>query len=196
MKRLFDIIVSFMGLLVTWWIIFVAWILSSFDTRANGFFLQDRVGQHGKVFRVIKIRTMRNEPTITTTVTHLNDARITPLGALLRKLKVDELPQLVNVLLGQMSFVGPRPDVPGFADKLKGDDRELLSIKPGITGPATLKYRNEEVLLSQVDNPEQYNEETIFPDKVRINIDYIHNYSLLKDIKYIWQTIRGSNVKY
>jgi len=191
MKGLFDFILAFLGLLATWWVILIAWLLSTWDTKANGFFLQDRVGQGGKIFKVIKIRTMKRIAGMTTTVTQRNDARITAFGAVLRKLKVDELPQLINVLLGQMSFVGPRPDVPGFADKLEGEARAILSIKPGITGPASLKYRNEEELLSQVGDPERYNEEIIFPDKVKINLKYIEEFSLLNDIQYIWQTIRG-----
>ena len=191
-KRAFDFTFSFLGLMATWWLILIAWILSTWDTKQNGLFLQERVGQHGKVFKVIKIRTMKPVHGVTTTVTQLNDARITPLGAFFRKWKIDELPQLINVLLGQMSFVGPRPDVPGFADQLDGEAREVLSIKPGITGPATLKYRNEEELLSKVNDPDKYNRDVIFPDKVRINLKYIREFSLQKDIQYIWQTIRGS----
>jgi lipopolysaccharide/colanic/teichoic acid biosynthesis glycosyltransferase len=142
-------------------------------------------------FKVIKLRTMRNIASINTTVTSLNDPRITPLGHFLRKTKIDELPQLINVFLGQMSFVGPRPDVPGFADRLMGEDRIILSVRPGITGPATLKYREEEELLAGQDNPEKYNDEIIFPDKVRLNREYVANYSFWKDIQYIYQTIFG-----
>jgi len=124
-----------------------------------------------------------------TTVTKRGDPRITRLGAFFRRTKIDELPQLWNVLIGQMSFVGPRPDVPGFADKLTGNEREVLKLRPGITGPATLKYRNEEELLAAQSDPEKYNREVIFPDKVRINLDYMRNWSLRKDISYIWQTV-------
>lgn len=117
--------------------------------------------------------------------------RITPLGAKLRKYKLDELPELWNVLIGDMSFVGPRPDVPGYADMLEGNDRLILNLRPGITGPASLKYRNEEEVLAQVDDPQRYNDEVIYPDKVRINLDYYYHHSLLGDIKLIIQTICG-----
>ena len=135
---------------------------------------------------------MREIEGFDTVVTTREDPRITPLGKLLRRTKIDELPQLFNVLIGTMSFVGPRPDVPGFADELEGDDRIILSIRPGITGPATLKYRNEEEMLSGVDDPETYNRDVIFPDKVAINRHYIENYSLGQDVRYILQTVRGS----
>ena len=117
------------------------------------------------------------------------ESRITPLGAKLRKYKLDELPELWNVLVGDMSFVGPRPDVPGYADKLVGEDRVILKLRPGITGPASLKYRNEEELLAGVDDPQTYNDTVIFPDKVRINKEYYYNWSFRKDIRYVFQTI-------
>jgi len=144
LKRGFDILGAGSGLLLTFWLIALAWLAASLDTRANGFFIQQRVGRGGRLFKVIKIRTMRvvSGP-LQTTVTTVGDARITPLGRLLRRVKIDELPQLLNVLKGDMSFVGLRPDVPGFADALEGEDRLILSVRPGITGPATLKYRNE-----------------------------------------------------
>jgi lipopolysaccharide/colanic/teichoic acid biosynthesis glycosyltransferase len=188
-KRFFDIALSATGLLLFWWLILLAWMAASIDTRSNGFFTQTRVGRDGKLFRVIKIKTMRPVENVDTTVTQRNDPRITRLGALLRKTKVDELPQLWNVLVGHMSFVGPRPDVQGFADRLEGEERAMLTIRPGITGPATLKYHNEEALLASVDNPEQYNAEVIWPDKVRINLEYIRQWSLKKDIAYIWKTV-------
>ena len=189
LKRFFDFCIALVGLLLFGWLILLAFLLASIDTHSNGFFLQVRVGKDGRLFRVIKVRTMRPNTKISGTVTAANDPRITPLGRLFRKLKIDELPQLINVFLGQMSLVGPRPDVPGFADRLVGEERLLLSVKPGITGPATLKYRNEEQLLAAQDNPEQYNFDVIWPDKVRINLDYIRTWSLAKDIGYIWQTI-------
>ncbi len=191
LKRAFDVLASALGLALTGWIIILAYIAASIDTKRSGFFTQERIGRGGMPFKVIKIRTMRNLPSINTTVTALNDPRITPLGRFLRKTKIDELPQLINVFLGQMSFVGPRPDVAGFADKLTGEDRIILWIRPGITGPATLKYRGEEELLAGQDNPEKYNDEVIFPDKVRLNREYVVNYSFWKDIKYIYQTIFG-----
>lgn len=191
-KRLFDIIFSLTGLVLLGWIILVAFILATIDTRKNGFFTQERIGKNGKIFKVIKIRTMRELPGFDTTVTTQRDPRITRLGAVLRKTKIDELPQLINVLLGQMSFVGPRPDVPGYADKLPEEDRRvILSVRPGITGPATLKYRAEEEILATVDDPETYNREVIFPDKVRINREYVENYSFINDLRYIWATIMG-----
>jgi lipopolysaccharide/colanic/teichoic acid biosynthesis glycosyltransferase len=124
------------------------------------------------------------------------EARITPLGAVLRKYKLDELPELWNVLIGDMSFVGPRPDVPGYADQLTGDDREVLNLRPGITGPASLKYRDEEELLAGQADPQKYNDEVIFPDKVRINRYYLHHYSFVKDIQMIFCTILGKRMKY
>ena len=124
-----------------------------------------------------------------TTVTCCNDPRITISGAFFRRTKIDELPQLWNIFMGNMSFVGPRPDVPGFADKLQGEERAILSIRPGITSPATLKYKNEEKLLAKQSNPEKFNCEVIWPDKVAINLEYIQNWSLGNDLKYILQTV-------
>lgn len=159
------------------------------------FFTQKRVGRNGKLFTMYKFRSM--------TVSHsgssisvAGEGRITPLGAVLRKYKLDELPELWNVLKGDMSFVGPRPDVPGYADALVGKDRDILKLRPGITGPASLKYRNEEELLSTVDNPIAYNNEVIFPDKVRINLYYLNNYSFWMDIKMIICTVLGKNMEY
>lgn len=189
LKRLFDLLLAVSGLLCLWWLILLAAFLAWLDTGENGFFTQDRVGLFGRLFKVIKIRTMKSSRDITTSVTTSDDARITALGKFLRATKIDELPQLVNVLRGDMSFVGPRPDVPGFADQLRNEDKVILSIRPGITGPATLKYRNEEALLAAVEDPEKYNREVIFPDKVRVNKEYIENYCLFNDIKYIFLTV-------
>lgn len=189
-KRLFDITASSLGLLILSWLILSAWLIATFDTRANGFFIQNRVGRYGKLFSIFKIRTMRIDVVYNTHVTQANDPRITRIGAFLRRTKIDELPQLWNVLLGDMSFVGPRPDVPGYADRLKGADRELLlSVRPGITGPATLAYRHEEQLLAQQADPQLYNDEVIYPDKVKINLDYIRHWRFRDDIVYIWKTI-------
>lgn len=188
-KRTFDFTVALLGLLAVWWLILLAWLAASWDTRSNGFFVQNRVGRNGMVFKVIKIKTMRPDASFDTTVTRRGDPRITPLGAFFRRAKIDELPQLWNVLMGHMSFVGPRPDVPGFADTLDGEERAMLSIRPGITGPATLKYRNEEELLAAQADPEAYNREVIWPDKVQINLDYIRDWSLRRDIQYILQTV-------
>jgi len=188
-KRVFDLFFSSFGLLVTWWLILAAWLAASFDTRSNGFFIQKRVGRNGKVLRVVKIKTMSVVTGIDTTVTRRGDPRITQLGAFFRRTKIDELPQLWNVLLGDMSFVGPRPDVPGFADRLEGEARAILSLRPGITGPATLKYRNEEEILSKQFDPESYNRQVIWPDKVRINLEYIRSWSLRRDIQYMLDTV-------
>ncbi len=188
-KRVFDFTLALIGLVLTAPVILIAWIIASFETKSNGFFLQKRVGQNGKLFTIIKIKTMY--PNKGSTVTTANDNRITKSGMFFRKYKIDELPQLINVLKGDMSFVGPRPDVPGYADKLKGEDRIILSVKPGITGPATLKYKNEEQILAEVDDPVKYNNEVIWPDKVKINKEYIKNWSLKKDIEYIIKTVKG-----
>ena len=133
---------------------------------------------------------------IISSVSVAGESRITPLGAKLRKYKLDELPELWNVLKGDMSFVGPRPDIPGYADALVGEDREMLQLRPGITGPATLKYRNEEELLASVEDPQKYNDEVIFPDKVRINRYYLHHYSFWLDIKMIFATVLGRHMEY
>lgn len=187
-KRVFDIVIAVLLLAATWWIILLALLVASVDTRAAGLFQQTRVGKDGKLFQVYKVRTMRVTTEPGTSVTTRHDARITRLGGLFRRLKIDELPQLWNVLVGDMSLVGPRPDVPGFADQLIGEDRLLLTIRPGITGPATLAYRDEEVLLANQADPEAYNREVIYPHKVKLNLEYIHNYSLRKDIDYLVQT--------
>lgn len=189
-KRSLDFCVSLVGLLCTFWLILLAWALASLDTGENGMFTQVRVGKDSKTFRVFKIRTMRTEHGGTTVTTN-RDPRITRIGRVFRETKIDELPQLINVLIGHMSLVGPRPDVPGYADRLVGDDRVILTIRPGVTGPATLKFRNEEVLLAAQDNPQRYNDEVLYPEKVRINREYIANYSFSKDLKYIIQTIIG-----
>ena len=132
---------------------------------------------------------MRTDFSNMTSVTTSKDSRITVLGALFRKYKIDELPQLVNIIIGDMSFVGPRPDVPGYADKLENDDRIILTVRPGMTGPAAIKYRDEEEILQNQADPEKYNDNTIYPDKVRINREYVMNYSFINDIKYILKTI-------
>jgi lipopolysaccharide/colanic/teichoic acid biosynthesis glycosyltransferase len=195
-KRIFDFVFSSLGLLLTWWLILLVWIVACIDTRSNGFFVQKRVGRHGKIFRVVKIKTMRPIANFNTSVTCHGDPRITILGVFFRHTKIDELPQLWNVLIGQMSFVGPRPDVRGYADRLQGEDRIILSIRPGITGPAQLAYKNEEEVLANQNDAVKYNDEIIWPDKVRINRKYIEDYSFFKDFYYIWKTIVGGNVKY
>lgn len=192
-KRLFDLALSLLGLLVFWWLILLSAVIAWIDTGMNGFFIQRRVGRFGKVFNIVKIRTMKPHTSLETCVTTDNDIRITNIGRFFRKTKIDELPQLWNVFIGDMSFVGPRPDVPGYADKLNGEDRLVLSVRPGITGPATLKYRNEEALLAKQLDAENYNREVIFPDKVRINVEYVKNWSFAQDLKYLWMTFTGSD---
>ncbi|MDY6838809.1 MAG: sugar transferase [Thermodesulfobacteriota bacterium] len=189
LKRSFDVSLSLVGMSFTSWIILAAYVLASLETKSNGFFIQKRIGRNGRIFHFVKIRTMRNCNASNTTVTTSKDPRVTRLGRILRKTKIDELPQLIHVFFGQMSLVGPRPDVPGFADKLGGSDRVILTIRPGITGPATLKYRNEEDLLSSVQDPERYNEEVLFPDKVRLNREYVESYRFLNDIEYVFRTL-------
>jgi len=189
LKRLFDLILSLFGLLFFCWLIFIIWIIATIDTESNGFFVQERVGKGGKLFNLFKIKTMKPIDDVITTVTTKNDVRITKWGHFFRRTKLDELPSLWNVLVGEMSLVGPRPDVPGYADKLKGNDRRILELRPGITGPATLKYADEEKLLATVDDPVKYNDEVIFPDKVKINLEYLDNWSLWLDIKIIFNTI-------
>ena len=185
---------SALGIVVTIWIMIPAFVAATVSTRKNGFFAQERVGRNGRLFKVVKLRTMRDVPDYDTTITRDGDPRITRLGHFFRKAKIDELPQLINVLMGDMSFVGPRPDVPGYADRLEGDDRIILSVRPGITGPVTLKYRNEEDMLADVDDPERYNDEVIWPDKVRLNREYVENSSFWTDIKYIVKTLLGNKI--
>ncbi len=188
-KYIFDRAMSLIGLLVLWPILLVVMILIKIKMPDGpAIFKQRRVGLNGHLFTMYKFRTM--------TVNHggssvsvAGESRITPLGQVLRKYKLDELPELWNVLIADMSFVGPRPDVPGYADVLKGSDRDILKLRPGITGPASLKYANEEEILAKVANPQQYNDEVIFPDKVRINLEYYKNHTLAGDIKLIFATI-------
>lgn len=187
LKRCFDVALSAGGLAVLWPIIATAALLARRDTGASGIFRQTRIGSNGRPFTVLKIRTMR--PVEGSTVTTTGDARITPLGAKFRRWKIDELPQLWNVLKGEMSFVGPRPDVPGYADRLEGADRIIIALRPGITGPATLKYRDEEELLVDVEDPQRHNDEIIWPDKVRINRAYAERYRFRDDLRYIWMTL-------
>ena len=188
MKRLIDIILSFFGIIIFSPVFIVIAIIIKVTSDGSIFFVQKRVGQHAKIFKMFKFRTMLNNSD-PNTVSVLGDERITPFGAILRKYKLDELPELINVLLGDMSFVGPRPDVPGYADLLTGDDRNILKLRPGITGPASIKYSNEEEILSKKENPKEYNNNIIYPDKVRLNLEYYYNNSIWVDIKIIFATI-------
>jgi len=188
-KYLFDRIASLLGLLLLWPVLIVVALLIRVKMPGGPvIFTQRRVGRKGQLFTMYKFRSMTANHS-GSTVSVAGEDRITPLGAILRKYKLDELPELWNVLKGDMSFVGPRPDVPGYADKLQGKDRLILELRPGITGPASLKYANEEEILAQVENPQKYNDEIIFPDKVKINLNYYYHHSFGGDLRLIFQTV-------
>ncbi len=223
LKWIFDRIVAFFGLLFLWPVILVTAILVKIKMPGGpAFFVQKRVGKDGKFFNCHKLRSMTVNHN-GSTVSVAGDSRITPLGAKLRHYKIDELPGLWDVLIGNMSFVGPRPDVPGYADKLEGEDRDVLKLRPGITGPATLKYRVEDEMIaefiaeirtgknelvakyegapdfSKLSDQEiavWYNDNVIYPDKVRLNCYYYRNYSFVKDIQMIFATVLGMKIEY
>ncbi|MBW3601344.1 MAG: NeuD/PglB/VioB family sugar acetyltransferase [Actinobacteria bacterium] len=190
-KRAFDVAGAVIGLVLVGWLAALATVLARLDTGASGVYWQERIGRDGEPFRIYKIRTMRPAPGIDTTVTSDRDPRITRLGRVLRATKIDELPQLFNILRGDMSFVGPRPDVAGFADRLTGPERLVLSVRPGITGPATLAFRHEQRLLAAQQDPDAYNRNTLYRTKVRINYDYIVHYRFRDDLRYLWATVTG-----
>lgn len=195
-KYIFDRFTSLIGLLFLWPVLIVVAILIKVKMPGGpAFFKQKRVGRNGILFTMHKFRSMTVSHS-GSSVSVAGEARITPLGATLRKYKLDELPELWDVLIGNMSFVGPRPDVPGYADQLQGEDRRVLELRPGITGPASLKYRDEEELLAKVDNPIEYNDTVIYPDKVRINLYYLDHYSFIKDIQMILCTVLGKKMMY
>jgi lipopolysaccharide/colanic/teichoic acid biosynthesis glycosyltransferase len=191
LKRILDIWLALLGIFLSLPFLLLLILLSSLSTRSSGWFRQKRIGKDAVSFKLYKLKTMRTHKEVDSFVTKANDPRITKFGRFLRKTKLDELPQLWNVLIGNMSFVGPRPDVPGYADQLQGEDRIILSVKPGITGPASLAFKDEEDLLARQNDPQRYNDEVIWPKKVAINKDYIKNYSLITDIRIIWKTIFG-----
>lgn len=210
LKFIFDRIVSFIGLLFLWPILVIVAILVKIKMPGGpAFFVQKRVGRGGKLFKCHKFRTMTMKHS-GSSVSVAGDSRITPLGAKLRHYKLDELPELWDVLIGNMSFVGPRPDVPGYADQLQGDDRDVLKLRPGITGPATLKYRLEDEMIAEYvaqrqqagdtreaqDIAVEYNDTVIYPDKVRLNCFYYRHYSFIKDIKMIFCTVLGKKMEY
>ena len=221
-KYLFDRIVSFLGLLFLWPVLVIVAILVKIKMPGGpAFFVQNRVGKGGKLFKCDKFRTMipvkysegsnaKKGEKAWSTLSVAGESRITPLGAKLRRYKLDELPELWDVLIGNMSFVGPRPDVPGYADKLVGEDRDLLKLRPGITGPASLKYRDEEEMIAAYVQQAQangdtrpaqeiavwYNDNTIYPDKVRLNCYYYRHYSFAKDIQMILATVLGRKMEY
>ncbi len=195
-KWLFDRLMALIGLLLLWPLLLIVAILIKIKMPGGPvIFSQKRVGRNGKLFTMRKFRSMTVHHS-GSSVSVAGESRITPLGAKLRHYKLDELPELWNVLIGDMSFVGPRPDVPGYADRLTGRDREILKLRPGITGPASLKYRNEEEILAAQPNPQQYNDQVIFPDKVRINLYYLTHYSFIRDIQMIICTVLGRRMKY
>jgi lipopolysaccharide/colanic/teichoic acid biosynthesis glycosyltransferase len=179
---------ALIGLIVLFLPLLIIGILIKIDSKGPMFFFQIRIGKNGKPFHICKFRTMFDQAE-GDTVTTADDPRITRIGHWLRHSKVDCLTELVNVFIGQMSFVGPRPDVPGYADQLQGDNRRILQLRPGITGPASIKYRDEEELLAQQEDPKWYNDNVIWPDKVKINLDYLDNWSFLGDIKLIFKTV-------
>ena len=210
LKWIFDRVVALIGLLLLWPVLLVVAIMVKVKMPGGpAFFVQKRVGKGGKMFDCHKFRTMTVKHN-GSTVSVAGDSRMTPFGAILRHYKLDELPGLWDVLIGNMSFVGPRPDVPGYADKLTGDDRDVLKLRPGITGPATLKYRLEDEMISDYVAKRQaegdkrpmqeiateYNDKVIYPDKVRINCYYYRNYSFWKDIEMIFATVLGRKIKY
>lgn len=190
-KHLFDKTAALFGIIILSPIILIIYIIHKIVMPGGSFiFKQERVGQFGVIFNIYKIRTMKNNVENNDNfVTTANDDRILPFGKWLRRTKLDEIVELVNVLKGDMSLVGPRPDVEGYADKLEGDDRKILELRPGITGPASLKYINEEEILAKASNPKQYNDEVIFPDKVKINLEYYNNRTFWGDIRIILNTI-------
>lgn len=186
-KNIFDYILALILLIFLVGLIVLLVIVCSLNTNQFGIFTQDRVGKHGVMFKIYKLRTMKGSSG--SNITTSKDHHITFLGKVLRKYKLDELPQLINILKGEMSFVGPRPDVTGYADNLVGEERIILSIKPGITGPAQIKYRNEEELLANVEDPIRYNDEVLWADKVLINMKYVKERTFKKDLLYILQTV-------
>ena len=210
LKFIFDRVVALVGLLFLWPVLLVVAILVKIKMPGGpAFFVQKRVGRGGKLFNCHKFRSMTVKHS-GSSVSVAGDSRITPFGAKLRHYKIDELPELWDVLIGNMSFVGPRPDVPGYADKLEGDDRDVLKLRPGITGPATLKYRLEDEMISEYVAKKQaegdtrsmqeiaieYNDKVIYPDKVRLNCYYYRHYSFWKDIEMIFATVLGFKVKF
>lgn len=191
-KYTFDKTAALLGIIVLFPVLLIIFVIHKIVMpKGKFFFKQERIGQYGKPFMIYKIRSMREDSHKQNNmfVTTANDERITPFGRFLRKTKLDEIVELINVLRGEMSFVGPRPDVAGYADKLQGSARKILELRPGITGPASLKYINEEELLAKVDDPQKYNDEVIYPDKVKINLEYYHNRTFWGDIRIIFKTI-------
>tara|TARA_B100001758_G_C18270284_1_gene536000 strand:- start:198 stop:782 length:585 start_codon:yes stop_codon:yes gene_type:complete len=189
MKLIFDYFFAIVGLICLMPLFIIIAICIKLTSKGPVLYTQKRVGRNGVIFTIIKFRSMISGHDDKNTITIAGDLRITKFGRFLRRYKLDELPELLNILKGEMSFVGPRPDLPGYADKLQGDNRKILELKPGITSKASLKYVNEEEILSKQANPINYNNEIIYPDKIRINLDYYYNHNLWVDIKIIFATI-------
>ncbi len=186
LKRTFDLIFSILALIIFGSVIFILWAIATIDTKSNGLFLQERIGQFGQKFIIYKIKSF-NE----------NDKKISDFGKFIRKYKLDELPQLLNIFIGNMTLVGPRPDIAGYYDKLEGENRKILQLKPGLTSLASIKYSNESEILSKHENHLKFNDEIIFPDKVKMNLEYFYNQSLFLDLKIIIKTIfRFKNTKH
>lgn len=189
-KRAFDVAVAVPGLILLSPLLAVLMLAVRATSPGPALYRQLRVGRQGQPFRVVKLRTMRHSPDdLGSTVTTASDERVTPLGRRLRRYHLDEIPQLWNVIRGEMSIVGPRPDVPGYADELQGRDRRILGIRPGITGPATLYFRDEESLLADVPDPVTHNALVVFPIKTRLNLEYLDHWSLRHDLGYIVITV-------
>ena len=188
-KRIFDVSLAFLGIIVLLVPMVIVAAMIRLTSSGPILYLQIRVGKHGIPFRILKFRTMTVGADKQGSITTTKDQRITRIGRWLRRLKLDEFPQLFNVLVGKMSFVGPRPDVPGYADLLEGDERKVLELIPGITGPASIVFRDEEVILANVDDPIQFNDHVIFTEKVRLNLEYLHRWSLMRDIGFILITV-------
>ena len=184
-KRCFDLITSLISLIVFLPFILISWVVLIFDTKSTGIFCQNRVGQFGNLFTIYKLKTM-----------DAKTSKVSKIGHFVRKYKIDELPQFINVLKGEMSIVGPRPDIKGYYDKLKGEERKILELKPGITSEASIKYYKEEEILELQENALEYNDNIIFPDKVKMNLEYYYNQNLLLDIKIIIKTLFKGNTKY
>lgn len=191
-KYIFDRVFALLGLIILSPVILVIFIIHKIRMpRGKFLFKQVRIGRGGMPFKIYKIRTMADDSEVNCTVTTADDSRVTPFGHWLRESKVDTFLELINILIGEMSFVGPRPDVPGYADKLEGDDRVVLKMRPGLTGPASIKYRHEDKILSRQADPQRYNDEVIWPDKVKINKEYYENWSLWRDVTILWNTVFG-----
>lgn len=176
-KRAFDFLLACIFLILLFPLFLITWMITALDTSSNGLFFQVRIGQYGKHFNIIKFRTY-----------HSKNHAVSSVGNIIRKYKLDELPQLINILKGEMSWVGPRPDIPGYYDRLQGEERKVLQLKPGLTCDASIKYWNEEEILNAQENPLEYNDQVLFPDKINLNLEYLEKQSLKEDIVILFKT--------